>query len=215
MVLTKISMLIALAFVLPRCQPPPAASCVVDEASRDATLLDFRSRLLQAVRTKNAELLRPLVDPMITFEVGERGWNEFVETTRLADPKSEIWVTIERNLSLGGRLLEPDAFCAPYFTCPTWPGDDDDIVKVVVNREVPIRQRPSMGAPTLGDASCKVFTAPGGTAWPETPAGWSAVLLMDRRWGFVESSHVVVAETSLHLAKREGTWRLVAILSPE
>jgi len=202
---------IGLALQAQSTQPVQYRSCVLDEAITNQGVADLRRRLLLAIGARNVSALQPLVDPGVRYDFGEQGWEGFSRAYQLASSESPMWTQLESDLSHGGKFVGDD-FCAPYFMCPTWPGVGDESVLVVLHEGVPIREQALATAASIGTTMCQVITVPAQASWPHVATGWTPVWLSSERWGFVEATHVVMAQTSVRLGRRGGQWRLVSVL---
>ena len=201
----------ALALSALQMSQPIDQSCVVDEAVRDPSLVTYRSQLLQVIRERSVEQLKPLVDSDVFLPFQEHGWEKFVEVHRPQDPESDIWSRLHQDVSRGGRFMGKDGFCAPYFMCPEWPGADGQDVLVIVKRNVPVRQRPDDSARVLAVLSCDILRVPSSQEGPEHPPGWETLLLPNGSWGFLRAGNVILAETWVHFERKSGRWQLTQL----
>lgn len=192
-------------------QPSTYSSCVVDEAATNRAVVDLRVRLLSAIKSRSASALQPLVDAEVRYDFTEQGLEGFSRAYRLTDPSSPMWRELESDLLHGGKFIGDD-FCAPYYMCPTWPGDGGEIVFAVLRAGVPILDRSVSTAESLGVTKCEVIRVPAEANWPDAASGWMPVWLPPGRWGFVEAQYLAAAQTAIRLSNRDGRWLLVAVL---
>ena len=192
-------------------------SCVIDDATKEPELVRFRERLIVSIKSRDIAQLRPMISPRINFQHGFEGREAFVDAYDLADPKAETWSRLEKDLRYGGRFTSTDGYCAPYFMCPTWPGEGDETVLVVLARDVPVRSRPEPAAEVLSRLSCAVlrYSSKKNGIRPKTPSGWTATPMSNGKWGFIPDENVVLAETGVYLGRHDGRWWLAGVFAAD
>lgn len=193
--------------------------CPVDEAVRIPSLAQFRDDLLAAVRARDVDALRPLVDPEIMSGESQefkRGFGAFVEYHRFHDPSSFYWEAFERTLSLGGVVWPGGTeFCAPYY-CDRWPwgGEGDDIL--VIGYDVPAHASPDGASAVGARLSCDVLRTAttedlSRVGAPQALLDWVGVYVPGGKLGFVRRDQVTDGEERLRIAKKNGVWRLTSV----
>ena len=209
----KITIVVCLIAAIECAAQQPGRNCVIDDAPRAPSLVEFRDTLLSAVRARSVERLLPLVHSDVMFGFGSSGRDSFVTAHNLRDPYSQFWAELERDLQLGGRLETADGFCAPYFMCPVWPGQQDDTVFVVLNRDTEARDSGTPGGTTVARLPCGAVAIPADAMAnrPRSPAGWTSLRQPTGVWVFVRASEVVLAETWVRLGRVNGKWFVTAI----
>jgi hypothetical protein len=127
----------------------------VDEAKKDASLLRFRAQLQAAIARHDVAALRQSTDPDIRYSFGADGGRQsFLARfspagAGAASAPSPLWAELGRVLSLGGALVSPTEFCAPYVFA-RFPEDLDAFAYVVVTSvAAPVRAQPAEDAPVL------------------------------------------------------------------
>lgn len=138
---------IALAASLGVLQP-------VDEASRDPSFLQFRTRLLETVRKKDVAGLKAVVDAKINYSFGdnEPGWAGFKKFHEPELPTSELWPSMTKVLTHGGAWVG-QAFQAPYVSA-RWPENLDPYRHgAILGKDVNVRAEPDPNAKPVGTLS--------------------------------------------------------------
>lgn len=111
-------------------EPDPAAAQglkmePVDEAARDPSLVDYRNRLLGAVRARDTAGVVELAaeDVMLSFggDAGRESLRRNLDGFENWQGEP-YWAELQRVLELGGVFLEDGAFCSPYLACLDVPG---------------------------------------------------------------------------------------------
>lgn len=131
----------------------------VDEAKKDASFLRFRAQLQAAIARHDVAALQKSIDPDIRHSFGADGGRQsFLARFGLegAAPvssqpgqPSQLWAELGRVLSLGGAMVSPTEFCAPYVFA-RFPEDLDSFAHVVVTAvAAPVRAQPAEDAPVL------------------------------------------------------------------
>lgn len=188
--------------------------CPVDEAVGIESLARFREQLRDAVKARDVEMLRPLVDPGIVvgglsqqFKVG---FEAFLDHFEFRDRSNSIWTDVGGVLWQGGILEGDDAFCAPYFVCQSyWPWGGGTVV--ILGEDVLAYARPDRSTKVVARLSCDVLRVASGDelAGVELFTGWRGVHLPSGAVGFVESDRVAHPSLLLRIGKKAGQWRLI------
>lgn len=196
--------------------PPPGPPKVsgpklpfVDEGMRDPSFIDYRERLLIAVRAHDAKTVAALSDPKIRTSFGESGGSRELQSLLTRHP--DVFDQLERILTLGGSYRE-GMFWAPY-VYSTFPDSHDAFMTLaVIDDDVPLRAEPDAHATVIAILSrdlvsresdadrtkawTQVKTADGKTGWVETKLVRSPV---DYRAGFAREAN--------------GNWRMNALVA--
>jgi len=98
---------------------PPAPKVLIlpiDEAARDSSFFNFRTRLSRAVEEKDTSFIFSILAPGITFNFGwGNGPDEFRKFWKFDQGlESEFWDEMRTVLSMGGGFRDKDFFFAPY-----------------------------------------------------------------------------------------------------
>lgn len=144
-------------FVRVRCEQVPLP--FVDEAPIDPDFLAFRTRLLEAVASRDSAFILSLVsDRILNSFGGNGGVDEFIMDWQLDSEDSRFWGEFETVLRLGGAFLAENKFLAPYVTA-TWQSVNLDGFEysAVIGADVNVRSEPSLTAPVISTMSYQTF----------------------------------------------------------
>jgi hypothetical protein len=189
----------------------------VDEASREPAFVEFRERLLEAVRSRDEEFLSEVIDPNIRTGFGPAGGaTEFRRQWKLDTRESPLWDELETILSLGGGFNPASAgsqFWAPY-VYSAWPEQHDAFRSLaVIEDDVPMYERPDASARMIGRLSYDIVTNVDVPA-AELAAGWTRVMTDDGRYGWVDSLTLrSPVGYRAGFTRRNGQWKLSAFVS--
>jgi len=89
----------------------------VDEAERDLSLLEFRTKMLQAIERKEPEVFVTMLDQKIWASRKKRGMKNFIEMWQPDSIDSELWSELGTVLRMGGSFVRSERgvrFCSPY-----------------------------------------------------------------------------------------------------
>ena len=192
----------------------------VDEAERDPSFLDFRTKLLKAAAQRDVEFLLAVTAPDIRVSFGdpESGIAPFLKMWKLESPDSGFWDELTQVLNLGGSFSSPDVFVAPY-TFSTWPNAVDDFDYVAVTGDnVRVRETPSTDAAVLATLSFVIIAFERTSSYGRTdvdppPTGWSRVRLASGRIGYIAerfTRHPI--DYRAYFARRNGEWKIVTFI---
>ena len=189
-------------------QPPRVAP--VDEAPRDASLVAFRARLLEASERRDRKVLLELLDPAVLSSFGgESGPGEFERFWKLDEADSRVWSVLRDVLGRGGAFMEDGEFCAPYVYAK-WPSDADPFDGVLVGADVPIHAARDRASSVVARRSYEIVTVRGGEAEPT----WYPVRTYDGVEGFVEAAQLrSPADWRACLRKTAAGWRITALVA--
>lgn len=198
----------------------------IDEAEKDEGLLEFRNRLISAVKVRNAEfVLEAAVDEL-------RGQLRALALpkTAFAGPSYEAadWPELEELLRLGGsftttrgRVFGRREFCAPYvysaypqrdviaFLLEKLAGRDENptsLPSVILGSKVPARRRPEQDARIVEHLSHDLLLV---REERGTPPDWYSVYLSDTVFAWVRAGQIR-SPLDYHacFATIDGRWRL-------
>jgi hypothetical protein len=212
---------------------------LVDEGPRDASFLEFRTRLHTIIVQKDVSSLMSVVaqDVLVSFE-GDGGRDEFRTHWGLDAEarKSRIWVEFAYILRLGGCFTESEEtstsekarFVAPYIACET-PKKvrdlllDDWELGVIVGSNVNVRREPSSTAKTIEQVSyeCVRFADHERDATDPTlerigPESfpWWKVELASGNSGYVWGKYVrSPLDYRVGFAKVHGEWKIASFVA--
>ena len=195
--------------------PLAAKSVPPQDRCGDAEGADqFRMALAMATANRDADLLRPLVDPQVHLDFGGgTGWDLLRE--RLDDPDYDLWSELDKVQRLGCGIFSEDRggeMYMPYYWAVD-PGTDDPFATFfVVGSDVPMH--------AARDASSKLVTK----------LDWDVVTLIDElsedqptlakvrtasgREGFVAWDRLrSQVDYRMIVGRRDGDWRIVTFIA--
>jgi hypothetical protein len=196
----------------------------VDEAAKDASFLEFRTALLDALKRRDAAFVLAVSTP----DMAEYLRNIGLELPRaaVAGPPHEIvaWRQLESILLLGGTFTTTKGlvegrveFCAPYvyraYPDPAQIGFDliesEGTPWVVLEPNVPVYSEPAPNASVLTRLSYDLVEVTGGEAPALPPVRWRQIHTPDGREGWIEAHRIRDPEDHhACFAKIGGAWRL-------
>lgn len=191
----------------------------VDEAERDPSFLDFRTKLLKAAAQRDVEFLLAVTAPDIRVSFDDRnGVAALRASWKLESPNSEFWDELIQVLNLGGSFSSPDIFVAPY-TFSTWPSEVDDFDYVAVTGDnVRVREVPRTDAAVLATLSFDIIAFESNSSYGRAdvdppPAGWSRVRLATGRIGYIAERYTRhPIDYRAYFARRNGEWKMVTFI---
>lgn len=193
----------------------------VDEAAQDAAFLTLRTRLLEAVRSFDIDVIMAATSNDITLSsrgsAGRETFRQWLTIDEPGDPES-YWHALERVLAYGGVFLGPDTFCAPYFACMELPicgvTDCDGYTEfVAITPDAPVYERPGRDWEVIARLAYEVvLLAPDDDPFRNYP--WYRILLADGRTGWV-SKPDFYRSVDYHalFERRNGAWEMTKFLA--
>ncbi len=131
-----------------------------DECSNLEGASAFRMTLVTAVANRNAEMLKPIVDPDIMLDFGGgSGWEEF--RSRLDSEQSSLWIELQKTVALGCGAYSETEFAFPWQWTQDLGTDDPFSAFVSLGTEVPLRSEPREAAPIIRPLNWEVVTLTG------------------------------------------------------
>jgi hypothetical protein len=186
----------------------------VDEATQDSTLVNFRSRLLNALRSR---------DIAGVLEATAGGAKQFLSAAAAIGPQAEEWSEIENALALGGSFTTRRGavpgrreFCAPYVFSAFPPSVPQDLSgelnpAAVVAASVPLRSMPADGTPSRLMLSHELVKRNGESREGGDPY-WIGVIAFDGSEGWMKSSEIRYPEdVHVCMAQLDGQWTLTTV----
>lgn len=198
----------------------PAARPVrpIDQARHDRALAETRDRLAQAVARKDYVAIARMIPSDAKVGAGS-GMPALVAWLR-RDPA--LWDELERTLALGGRMVAPGQFEAPYTQFVRERGVPPEELGVVIGRYIPVYDAPTERGQVLAryshetavvkrwwvaDAHADAAKADLASAEP-----WVEIQLPSKRRGYMQKRWVRwVGAMRIGFAKRGGEWQVVRI----
>lgn len=189
----------------------------IDQARHDRALAETRDRLAQAVARKDYVAIAQIVPSDARVGTGN-GMPALVAWLR-RDPA--LWDELERTLALGGRMVAPGQFEAPYTQFVRERGVPPEELGVVIGRQIPVYDAPTERGQVLARYSHE--TAVVKRWWvadAHADAGkgdraaepWVEIQLPSKRLGYMQKRWVRwVGAMRIGFAKRGGQWQVVRI----
>ncbi len=190
----------------------------VDEAGRDASWVNFKKRLLNAVEKRDLKFVLGILDRNVRASIdGERGVAGFRKAWDVDAADSPLWRELRAAMFLGAAYLKrdkgPRELCAPYVLA-RWPNDLDPLdYAAIITKEVLVKAGPQADSSTLQTLSHEIVAV---TDWeiPDAAAGekqrWVKVRVKSGE-GYVPEEQIrSPVEQSACFVKREGAWRMTA-----
>ena len=190
----------------------------IDQARHDRTLAEVRDRLAQAVARKDYVAIAGMIPPDAKVGTGS-GMPALVAWLR-RDPA--LWDELERTLALGGRMIRPGKFEAPYTQFVREKGVPPEELGVVIGRYIPVYDAPTERGQVLAryshetavvkrwwvaDAHADASKTDLASAEP-----WVEIQLPSKRRGYMHKRWVRwVGAMRIGFAKRGGQWQVVRI----
>lgn len=212
-----IAFLLAL-FLVQQTQPPPVLRLYpVDDAARDHAFRSYLGKLRAAVAARNTRALRKLVDEQVVVgpDDDDKGWTKFVAKWHPDDAEgSPLWPALADLLSLGFVREHPSLFLSPYVVW-RFPQNLDRAGHLVVIRDkVPLRESPSLNAPSVATLSFDIVLRLGSAAASSSEGlqQWVHVRTLDGRTGYVTTRDVMRPDIPrAQFSLREGRWVMSAM----
>jgi hypothetical protein len=198
----------------------------VDEASKDATFLAFRNRLIAAVDKKDARYIYSIIDPRIQLSFGgDTGLATFKRVWKPERADSDFWKEFGLVIKNGGKFVnEPNApklFAAPY-TYSAWPDDLDSFENLsIFGFDVNLREGPSTDSRVLGQLSYNVVRVDTAKSVTRKVGGrevggftWYYVETLGGKKGYVNADFVrSPIDLRAGFEKKRGAWRMTFFLA--
>jgi len=192
--------------------------CFFDEGPKDPSFVQFRSRLMTAIKSRSRSQLSEMISSDLhVIDLDTRGMAALDQAFDLRDPQSEFWGEMESVLNLGGRMEKPGFFCAPFLSC-LGAATADAMYVVILGSDVPAFDQPNESSSIVARLSCDVLRSASGDGFPEPPGistlGFTPVYLPSGRWAYVKESLTrSPAWYSAYFEKRRGKWLMVAFVA--
>ena len=190
----------------------------IDQARQDRTLAETRDRLAQAVARKDYVVIAQIIPSDAKVGTGS-GMPALVAWLR-RDPA--LWDELERTLALGGRMVAPGQFEAPYTQFVRERGVPPEELGVVIGRYIPVYDAPTERGQVLARYSHETAVvkrwwvadahADAGKADRAAAEPWVEIQLPSKRRGYMQKRWVRwVGAMRIGFAKRGGQWQVVRI----
>ncbi|NNE25123.1 MAG: hypothetical protein HKN11_21185 [Rhizobiales bacterium] len=226
---TVILWLFAMAWVFFASMPPSMAAefrvLPVDEAAKDASLVTFRGKLLDAIARRDLDYVvgQASSDIKLSFG-GSYGQKDFRKSLtlsaqdladeykhRAAEMREGYWDALEEVFRMGGQFTAADTFEAPYTWTAKLPQDADPYTTyLVITKDAPLRDRPSKYGAVISSLSYDIVTGIEGGEGTK----FQKVKLASGAQGFVHEDHLRSSiDYRARLQKRNGKWTITLFIS--
>lgn len=168
---------------------------LVDQAQSSRDFFQFRQRLRQAVRDRNAGFIRSIVTPHTKLSFGG---SLTLDDLDIDNPKAPIWLGMEKAFSVGCAKASGSAG-TPTWVCPhvfqVWPDNLDPFNYVaILGKNVNIRSQASINSPAVAVLSNEVVKLAPLQRKVQLDLNnlhdWSFVILPNGRRGYVLNRYV-------------------------
>ncbi|MCW5981726.1 MAG: hypothetical protein KIT09_26815 [Bryobacteraceae bacterium] len=208
--------LLIASFFLPQAQTATVVRLYpVNDAARDPAFRSYVKKLQAAVERRDAKSLRKLVDQDVVVGPADddKGWTKFVAKWRPDDrTNSPVWEALSDLLSLGFIREHPRLFLSPYAAW-RFPRDLNPATHLVVTRdEVPLREAPSVRAPTVAALSFDIVLQLGRPERGDGLETWVRIRTLDGTAGYLNTRDAVSPlMPRAQFGMPRGRWVLVAL----
>lgn len=192
----------------------------VDEGAADASWVDFRNQLLNALAGRDRKFVLSIVDSTVRNSMGAPpGIAEFRARWDVESETSPLWHELSSALFLGSAWLkrgnDARVLCAPYVAV-RWPDDiDPTIYGAVTAKEALLKAQPTADSGTLATLSydiIRVLDWEVADSAADTKQKWVKIRFKDGE-GFVPEEQVRSSvEHRACFTKGEGGWRIVSLV---
>ena len=197
----------------------------VDEASKDASLVEFRNKLLDAIARRDIDYVVKQASGDIKLSFGGSfGKKDFRKSLtlsekdladeykyRAAEMREGYWDALEEVFRMGGRFTATNVFEAPYTWTTKLPGDSDPYTTyLITNKIAPLRDRPSKYCTIIYKLAYEDETGIAGGEGTK----FQKVQLASGAQGFVhEDSLRSSIDYRARLQKHNGRWTITLFIS--
>ena len=214
------SLLVFLLFIIPIAAQEKFVT-PIDEADKDKTFLEFRTKLIEAVQKRDVKYLLSVVDKSIKNGFGGNdGINEFKKQWKIYNRNSELWKELLIVLTHGGTFDKENKgmFYAPYlFT--NFPDSVDEFEhQAIFGNNVNLRSKPDKDAPVVASLSYNIVkTDYENSVKSKTNKDeflWLKIETLGGKKGFVKPEFVRSAiDYRAGFERRRGKWTMTFFLA--
>ncbi len=213
-------LLVFLLFIIPIAAQEKFVT-PIDEADKDKTFLEFRTKLIEAVQKRDVKYLLSVVDKSIKNGFGGNdGINEFKKQWKIYNRNSELWKELLIVLTHGGTFDKENKgmFYAPYlFT--NFPDSVDEFEhQAIFGNNVNLRSKPDKDAPVVASLSYNIVkTDYENSVKSKTNKDeflWLKIETLGGKKGFVKPEFVRSAiDYRAGFERRRGKWTMTFFLA--
>jgi|SRR5262245_22979857 len=186
----------------------------VDEGPKDPSFQEFRGKLIEAAKNRDAKFVLSILDPKILNSFGgDGGVKEFREQWKPDRPDSDLWDVLVKILSMGGSFGKNE-FCAPY-VFSKFPELDPFEHSAIIGEQVRVREQPDLTSPVIASLSYDIVAI----TEPFEPIkkdghSWIAIKLSNGKSGFVSEQFIrSPIDYRACFTKKNGKWRLKTLVA--
>ena len=210
-IMTVAAMALAAAFATPAIAQDLAPR---DECAALEGFDEFRAALAQAVANRDADMLRPLVDPQVHIDFGGgHGVDELIE--KLGNDEYQNWQALEEVQKYGCALGYDDRPTMPYYFMQDMPdGFDPYGTSIVLGDDVPMYSSET-GDEVVGRASWEAVEEVRFLEIVEASedAARREVITAQGERGFVDAAKLrSVIDFRLAAKRKDGKWQIVVFV---
>ncbi|MBI3229179.1 MAG: SH3 domain-containing protein [Burkholderiales bacterium] len=184
----------------------------LDEADNQADFAQFRQQLHSILKRHDSAALLALIHKDIQTSFGGKGGiEEFKQLWHVENPKSALWPTLSKILSLGGAFDQQGRFIAPY-VYSQWPASIDAFKYVaVIGKGVRVRAAPDTSTTIVAKLDYAIVEKLETTT---SDAAWVLIRLEDDTQGYIDQ-RLVRSAMDYHAVfdKSSGKWQLTALVA--
>jgi len=200
------------AIVNPAAAPTPFAKgrfAPRDECGELEGAADFRNRLAEAVRLRDADAVGALAADDIQLDFGGgAGAAEFRK--RLTDPERELWEQLDTLLTLGCAANDQGGLTIPWIFDQDIGDADPYSSMLVMGEDEPVHETASPSSKEVGKASWDLVEAV--DYQPDSPL--NEVKLADGTTGFIATDKLrAVIDYRLLASSRNGQWSITSFIA--
>ena len=183
---------------------------------KDPSLVEFRDRLMRALREHDLDFVISIMEPDIKLSFGgEAGIEDFKKMWIKGDGPEvgQFWTKMTEVLSMGGKL-ETDGkqkfFTAPY-TFTHFPQDLDAFESIVITgANVNVREKPNLKSRVIESLTYEVVRTTGN----QEQEDWAKVVMPSGRTGYVSQRFArSPVDYRVRFSTESGRWRMVFFLA--
>ncbi|MBX7169749.1 MAG: SH3 domain-containing protein [Pyrinomonadaceae bacterium] len=213
-------LLVLLLFIIPIAAQEKFVT-PVDEADKDKTFLEFRTKLIEAVQKHDVKYLLSVVDKSIKNGFGGNdGINEFKKQWKIYNRNSELWKELLIVLTHGGTFDKENKgmFYAPYLFTNFPDGVDEFEHQAIFGNNVNLRSKPDKDAPVVASLSYNIVkTDYENSVKSKTNKDeflWLKIETLGGKKGFVKPEFVRSAiDYRAGFERRRGKWTMTFFLA--
>ena len=208
----------------------------VDEGQSNPSLAAFRTKLIAAVKRKDAKYVLSVLDPKVKIDFGGgAGIVAFKKEWENLGPESRFWAQFLPVISNGGAFSDETEAKEPMFWAPyvfgSFPSELDAFEHAaIIGKDVHLRAKPSLKGDIVAKLSFNIVKidpdeldvpdegmSPAEMAYtgrnPE-PFFWVKVTTLGGKTGYVKDEYVRrPVDYRAGFEKKRGVWKLVAFIA--